>query len=237
MAQGNQNQQRKGGGNRGGGGPQARIYIANVKVQPTDPSDPKKNDQFDITVSLAHTRPGDSHIRFAARIYIQDKIVRSTTVGDTVKDEPIKGVKLDLDKEVIVRVEKAGFSGEGDTFEIDRSGLKKKSAASTSTRKGTRFEAKVGNIRPDKSNPVHLITRDADGNGIRGTVAIDCGQEFDVRDTHGATHILPGASYNHETDDTGSSTVFITVDTTAPATFTHIESGESRERWLQGKAS
>lgn len=210
----------KGGGGGGGGEGGSRVYIASARAEKGS-----KAATIDLTVELRQTRESPAYT-VPTRVLFQDKPLGVMQVRDPVT-HTFSEIKLDESKTPVLRIEKAGFTGQGESLEVD---LKPAKAPKAPAHK-KRFEVVVGWPQADHSNPVHFVTRDEDFHGIKGTVRIDAGQRFWIN----GVEVQSNELYNHPTDDQGTDSVSIELEKTGLVTFIHVESGEHYERMLKGR--
>ena len=209
----------KGGGGGGGGAGGSRVFIASTKVE-------KSGKKFNLTVELQQTHQNPT-FPIPTRVFFQGKYLGVIPVERSAT-QAFQDIEPDESKPAEVRIEKAGFSGQGEGLVIH---LKPEKAAQAPAPK-KRFRISVGYPRPDDSNPVHFFTYDEQGRAAKGMIRIDAGQKLWVNRQEYANNVL----YDHPTDDSGTNSVDIELEYTAPVTFIHLESGEILVRWLKGKS-
>ncbi len=180
MARRQQQQQRYNRG-QGGGGAQ-RIFVS-VPSSGDVVKKGRKTGIYDIAIRVGLTGPQPSHST-PVKVFINGVEVALIQVQNTA-DHSFPGIKLDESKPAEVRVQKAGYPTDADSFTVQADWIKKagKSAVTPAhavQERPKRLKVSPGRVRPDSTNPLTISTYDLSGNPESVTVNIDAGQKLTV---------------------------------------------------------
>ena len=134
--------------------------------------------KYNVLVRMGQNREKPTHA-VSVKVFANETPIGIVKLVKEPNDFPFEDLKLDPSKEVTFSVRRTGQEKPDDSVPpINLTKVKRSEAASGKSKK--RFEVIVGQLTPDRKNPVSIITYDDKDQMVQGTVVCSFGQDTKI---------------------------------------------------------